>query len=62
MTQRYIICWRKIPPEHVLDWDHYVAFSLDEARTTVANLGKQGVKQYYTAPLGDRIPELSWEH
>lgn len=58
--QRYIITWRKTAAMgSVLDWDHYVAFSLEEAETAVANIKKQGVIQYYTAPLGDKIDELS---
>lgn len=58
--QRYIVCWRKT--DHILDWEHHVAFSLDDAQTTVRNIKAQGVRQYYTAPLGDRIPELSSEY
>lgn len=58
--QRYIVAWRKTPAMgSVLDWDHYVAFSLDEARQAVANILKQGVIQYYTAPLGESLPGLS---
>lgn len=61
--QRYIVAWRKTPAMgSFLEWDHYVAFSLDEAETTVGNLLNQGVKQYYTAPLGQRITELSSEY
>lgn len=57
---RYIVCWRKTSAMgSLLDWDHYVAFSLDEAATAVANIKKQGVIQYYTAPLGESIADLS---
>ena len=58
--QRYIITWRKTAEMgSIFDWDHYVAFSLDEAEKTVANIKKQGVVQYYTSPLGDTIDNLS---
>lgn len=58
--QRYIITWRKTPNMgNVLDWDFYVADGLDEAEKVVDNIKKQGVVQYYTSPIGNKLRQLS---
>lgn len=59
--QRYITTWRK-PGEKILEWDHYVSESIEEAATVVENIKKQGVHQYHTYPIGDMIAEHSSEY
>lgn len=56
---RYIALWRCTEPERVLDWEFYVSESMDDAERVVANLLKQGVHQYRTYKLGDRLENLS---
>ena len=59
MRARFIVVWRKPPPEHVLEWSHHPCFDLDEVEQVVKNITAQGVHQYHTFPLGQMIPEFS---
>ena len=60
--QRYITTWRKRPPESVLDWDHYVSEDDAELEGVIKNLKAQGVKQWNTFRLGERVASQSSEH
>lgn len=53
----YITLWRKT--DNVLEWDFHVAFFRDDAERCVANLKKQGVRQFGTHYYGAKVPELS---
>lgn len=59
--QRYITTWRKRAPDSPLDWDHYVSEDEAEAERVVDNLKAQGVWQYNTFKLGERVERLSKE-
>ena len=61
MTDKYITVWRKAPPNS-FDWDFHVSFNIEDARTVVANIKKEGVHQFHTYKIGDQLPELSSEH
>ena len=54
----WITNWRKPPPD-ILEWDHYVSHSEREVKELLANLKRQGVKQFHTWPLGTIIDEWS---
>jgi hypothetical protein len=58
MTQRYITLFRK-PAPNQLDWDFYISEDADEMRRVVANIADQGIHQYSTYSLGDRIVDRS---
>ncbi len=53
-NQRYITMWRKTG-ENVLDWDFQVSENLDEVTRVVENIKKQGVLQYSTYPIGNKV-------
>ena len=60
MTQcRYIVVWRKAPPDSILKWGHHPCLDIDEAKQVVKNITAQGVKQYRTYALGDKVDDLS---
>lgn len=59
MTQgKYITVWRKPAPDF-LEWDFHVSFHDDELPHVVRNLEKQGVRQFSTYPLSERMAEFS---
>ena len=60
VRQRYITTWRK--RDQVLEWDHYVSEDVTELASVVRNLTSQGVKQYNTFPIGDRVADMSSEY
>ena len=53
-NQRYITMWRKTG-ENVLDWDFQVSENLDEVTRVVENIKKQGVLQYSTYTIGNKV-------
>ena len=61
MTDKYITVWRKAPPNS-LDWDFHVSFAIEDARSVVANIKKQGVRHFRTYKIGDQLPDLSSQH
>ena len=54
---RCITTWRR--KDRPLDSDYYVSENEDEARRVVHNLEQQGIREYRTFPLGDRLDHLS---
>ncbi len=62
LQARYIVLWRKAPPDNVLDWDQAFCFDLDEVKQVVKNITDQGVHQYRTIALGGKVTELSSEY
>ena len=58
--QRYITIWRK-PAPNILDWDHHISEDIEEVGRVVANLKQQGIRQYSTRPIGERVAEHSSE-
>lgn len=61
MNQRCVTLWRKADG-NMLDWDFYVSESLEEAARVVANIREQGVLQYSTYPIGERVADMSSEY
>lgn len=57
MSERYITMWRKT--DDVLDWDFHVSESRADAEQVVRNITRQGVHQYSTRQLGDKVEDLS---
>jgi len=57
MSGKYITLWRKV--DEVLEWDFHTSLDIETARRVVKNLQGQGVKQYSTFPIGERVNELS---
>ena len=59
--QRYITTWRKPTPDF-LEFEHFFSESLSEAEAVVANIKKQGVRQFGTYKLGDLVLDLTSEY
>lgn len=62
MQCRYIVVWRKAPPDSILEWDQHFCLDLDEAKQVVKNITAQGVKQYRTYAIADKVDDLSSEY
>ena len=62
LQARYIVVWRKTPPDSPLEWDQHFCFDLDEVKQVVKNITAQGVHQYRTYALGAEVTELSSEY
>lgn len=58
---RLITTWRKTGAK-VLEWDHHVSETAEEAERVVENIKKQGVHQFHTFKLGAQLPALSSEY
>jgi len=56
---KFITIWRKT--ENILEWDFFTSRDLAQAEQVVSNLLAQGVKQYSTYPIGERVTNLSSE-
>ena len=54
--------WRKRPPNNILDWDFHISEDITEAKQTVENLKRRGIKQYGTYPIAKQVNDLSSEY
>ena len=57
MEQRYITAWRRT--DDILKWDHHVSENKRDLEEVIKNITKQGVHQYITFELGDKVLEFS---
>jgi hypothetical protein len=58
VEQRFITLWRKTG-EQCLDWDFHVSDFADEVPCVILNLKAQGVRQFSTYCLGEKVAEHS---
>jgi hypothetical protein len=60
ISPKYIVLWRETG-ERMLDWSFHTTLDLDDSREAIRNLKKDGVRQYSTYKIAEKVDELSSE-